>query len=94
MKKLFIVALIFGGASLSAVAQKLTESQVPVAAKAAFEKKYPGLKASWDKEAANYEANFKQDGKAMSAVIDKNGTIVETETDIPVTDSEIGSVTT
>src|SRR4029079_2966470 len=45
----------------------------------------PNLKASWDKEDANYEANFKENGKAMSTVIDKNGTIVETETDIPVT---------
>ena len=72
--------------ALAACGQKLKESQVPAAAKAAFEKKYPGLKGSWDKEDANYEVNFKQDGKAMSAVIDKNGTIVETETDIPVTD--------
>ena len=72
--------------ALSAFGQKLNESQVPSAVKTAFEKKYPSVKASWDKEDANYEANFKQNGKAMSALIDKNGTIVETETDIPVTD--------
>jgi alpha-amylase/alpha-mannosidase (GH57 family) len=86
MKRLVIVTLIISGAVLSAAGQKLNESQVPVPAKTAFEKKYPGIKASWDKEDANYEAYFKLSGKAMSAVIDKNGTIVETETDIPLTD--------
>ena len=78
--------LVMGAIALSARCQKLNESQVPSAVKTAFEKKYPSVKASWDKEDANYEANFKQGGKAMSAVIDKTGTIVETETDIPVTE--------
>lgn len=86
MKKLFVVMLVMGAIELSARCQKLNESQVPSAVKTAFEKKYPSVKASWDKEDANYEANFKQGGKAMSAVIDKNGTIVETETDIPITE--------
>ena len=72
--------------ALSAHGQKLNESQVPAAVKAAFQKQHPSAKASWDKEDANYEANFKQDGKAMSAVIDEHGTILETETDIKVTD--------
>jgi hypothetical protein len=86
MKKMFVLMIVMGAISLSARCQKLNESQVPSAVKAAFEKKYPSVKASWDKEDASYEANFKKDGKAMSAVIDRNGTIVETETDIPVTD--------
>src|SRR6266699_5151606 len=86
MKKLFFMVVATGIVALSACGQKLKDSQVPAAAKTAFEKKYPGAKGSWDKEDANYEVNFKQEGKAMSAVIDKNGTIVETETDIPVTD--------
>jgi len=86
MKKLFIVAFVVGVAAASACCQKLNESQIPATVKAAFQKQYPSVKASWDKEDTNYEANFKLDGKAMSAVIDKNGTIVETETDIPVTD--------
>ena len=86
MKKLFAVVVFTGGIAVSPRCQKLNESQVPAAVKTAFEKKYPSVKASWDKEDANYEANFKHDGKAMSAVIGKNGTVVETETDIPVTD--------
>jgi hypothetical protein len=86
MKKFFIVTVVLGVIALPGCGQKLNESKVPAAVKTAFQKQYPSLKASWDKEDANYEANFKQGGKAMSAVIDKNGTIVETETDIPVMD--------
>jgi hypothetical protein len=85
MKGLLIM-IVAAVIALSAFSQKLNESQVPAAVKTAFERKYPSVKASWDKEDANYEANFKHDGKAMSAVIGKNGTVVETETDIPVTD--------
>jgi hypothetical protein len=91
MKKLFIVVLVMGATTLPARAQKLNESQVPATVKTAFQKKYPDIKASWDKEDPNYEANFKKDGKAMSVVIDKNGTVVETETDIPVTDLPKGA---
>ncbi|TMI85647.1 MAG: hypothetical protein E6H10_02735 [Bacteroidetes bacterium] len=86
MKELFFIVVAATIAVLPACGQKLKESQVPALAKTSFQKKYPGVKGSWDKEDDNYEVNFKQDGKAMSAVIDKNGTIVETETDIPVTD--------
>jgi len=69
-----------------ACGQKLKESQVPVAARTSFAKQYPGIKGGWEKENRNYEVNFKQAGKTMSAVIEKNGTIVETETVIPVSD--------
>jgi len=86
MKKLFFIAIAIGAITVSACGQKLKESQVPAAARAAFIKQYPGVKGSWEKENGNYEVNFKQAGKTMSAVIEKNGTIVETETDIPVTD--------
>src|SRR5690349_1457446 len=86
MKKLLFFVMAAGMIATCACAQKLKESQVPVAAKAAFEKKYPGLKGGWDKEGANYEVNFKQSGTPMSAVIDNNGTIVETETGIHVSD--------
>ena len=91
MKKLFFIVIAAAIAVLPACGQKLKDSQVPASAKTAFQKKYPGVKGSWDKEGDNYEVNFKQDGKAMSAVIDKNGTIVETETDIPVTDLPVAA---
>ena len=86
MKKLFFVVFGAGMVALSAFGQKLKESQVPAAAKAAFAKKYPGVKGSWDKEGANYEVNFKQGVAAMSALMDDNGTIVEIETSIHVSD--------
>ncbi len=81
---IMIAAITF--TALSACGQKLKESQVPAAARAAFQKQYPNTKASWDKEDANYEVNFKKGGKEMSAIIDENGTIVETETMIAVSD--------
>jgi hypothetical protein len=84
MKKIVFTAVATGIIVFSAYGQKLKESQVPSAAKTAFEKKYPGVKGSWDKEDANYEVNFKQNNKSMSAVIDKVGSIIETETDISV----------
>jgi len=86
MKKLFVAILATGIIALSASGQKLKESQVPAAAKTAFQKKYPNTNATWEKEGKNYEVNFKQDGKTMSSVIDKNGTIIETETDMAVKD--------
>jgi len=86
MKKLFIMVIATASIALSACGRKLKESQVPAVISAAFAKQHPGIKGSWEKENGNYEVNFKQAGKTMSAVIEKNGTIVETETVIPVSD--------
>lgn len=70
--------------ALNSNAQKLTASDVPAGVKAAFEKEHPGVAGKWEKEKANYEVSFKQENKAMSCVIDEQGTILETETDIAV----------
>jgi len=86
MKRLFMMITATTLVALAACGQKLKESQVPAAARASFSKQYPGVKGAWEKENVNYEVNFKQAGKTMSAVIEKNGTIVETETVIPVND--------
>jgi len=86
MKHAFFIVVAGLMAGSSAQGQKLTEKQVPVIVKNALAKEYPGIKASWDKEDANYEASFKQDGKSMSTVIDGSGAIVETEINISVTD--------
>ncbi len=67
-------------------AQKLDVAKVPSAVKTSFEKKYPGVAAKWEKENGNYEVNFKQEGTTMSVLIDPKGTIVETETDIKITE--------
>jgi len=85
MTKAFLIVLT-AACVLPSCSGKFKESQVPAAAKQIFEKNYPGIKGTWDKEDNDYEVNFKKDGKDMSVVINESGTIVETEMDIPVTD--------
>lgn len=72
--------------SFTACAQKLAVEKVPAAVKASFAKDFPGITTSWEKEKANYEANFKQNGNAMSALYQSNGNKKETEMDIKVSD--------
>ena len=86
MKKTFLFVLAGATLSLAACAQKLKESTVPVAVKQAFSSKFPGVTGTWEKEGGDYEVNFKKDGKSMSQVINTQGTVTETETDIPVSE--------
>lgn len=65
-------------------AQKLKISQVPAAAKTAFAKANPNTAGEWEKENGSYEVNFKKDGKKMSYVISKSGSILETESEMDV----------
>jgi hypothetical protein len=67
-------------------AQKLPDNKVPAAVKAAMAKKYPGVtKITWTTEEKDFESEFKQDGKEMSAIFDPSGTWKETETAIAFT---------
>lgn len=67
--------------SLSASAQQ----NIPQAAKNTIAKSYPGVKnIKWDVEETNYEAGFVSGGKHLSVLLDKNGSVLETETDIAV----------
>jgi len=84
MKKIMLLLILF--AAKNGLAQKVATAQVPAAAKAAFSKAHTVATETWEREGANYEVNFKESGKSMSCVIDKNGTILETETDIAVKD--------
>jgi hypothetical protein len=88
MKKIkLITSLLIGGSILlAACSQGLNDSKVPTAVKTSFATDFPGNSPQWDKENSNYEANFKQDGKTMSALYDENGNMQETETDINVSD--------
>ncbi len=81
-----MITAMFATIGFAACAQKLDASKVPVAVKAAFAKQYPGAIAKWEKEAGNYEVNFKQNGSTMSALYDANGTMKESEMDIKVSD--------
>ena len=82
MKKLLPISALATAICYSACEQKLDASKVPAAAKASFEKKYPGTEATWEMEDGNYEVNF----NPKSVVMDEKGIITETEMDIKVTD--------
>ena len=87
MKKsilLFVVLALV----VSTTAQKKNEVKVSEKAKTTFAKLYPNVKeVKWSKEGKNeYEAEFKQNGKAISLVIDAAGTLKETESEIKISD--------
>jgi hypothetical protein len=86
MKKIKLIMSLFIGGSilLAACSQGLNDSKVPTAVKTSFATDFPGNSPKWDKENSNYEANFKTDGKTMSALYNENGNLRETETDINV----------
>lgn len=80
-KTAFILALCLAAGWASA--QKLKEADVPSAVKDGFKKQYPAAKVeSWEKEGANYEAEFDLNKAETSVVFDASGKLVETETEI------------
>ena len=84
MKRLLFATLVI--VSLQVSAQKMDAAKVPATVKATFAKAYPKATATWELEDKNYEAGFKQDGKTITVVIDTKGTLLETETDITMSD--------
>src|SRR5438105_360006 len=84
MKKLIMILPVAAAMALFAFVQK--DIKVPAAAKQSFAKAHPGITGKWEKEGVNYEVNFKENGKTMSCVIEAKGTILETETDIAVSE--------
>ncbi len=77
MKNLILIMLVVAATSFSACGQK----KAPEAVKKAFIQKFPTTTAvTWDQENKNeWEAEFKMDGKSMSANFDNNGKWLETE---------------
>lgn len=75
------IALCFG--FIYANAQHLKEAEVPKSVKDGFAKKYPGSKVKvWEKEGADYEAEFDLNKVESSAVFDGNGSFKELEQEI------------
>ena len=85
MKKHLLLLALLPLAALSAHAQKMAEQQVPAAVVATFKQAHPTAKGvKWEKEAANYEAGYEQGEEELSLVITPTGTLLETETEMPV----------
>ena len=86
MKKTFLL-LAIGFAAITATAQKVKEADAPAEVKAAFTKNYPNVKAKgWEKEDGNYEVEFESNKNEMTLVIDPKGNVVQTETEIKVSE--------
>src|SRR5487761_1959471 len=86
MKNIMSLLIACGIIALASCTQRIDDSKVPSPVKKSFAKDFPGASSKWEKEKLNYEANFSQDGKTMSALYDANGNKQETETDIKVSD--------
>lgn len=86
MKKIWIT-LLAGCCVIPAFGQKLKAEQVPAAVKNKFASLYPAEKnPGWEKEEANYEAEFKTKGMETSVVFDSLGNVLETESEIKVSE--------
>ena len=71
----------------NANAQDLKESEVPEIIKQSFVKKYPNTKVDgWEKEGADYEAEFHLNNVESSAIFDANGRFKELEQEIKITE--------
>ncbi len=83
MKNTLLIAICLGLTTVQA--QKIKESEVPVAVKEGFKKNFPNSKAEkWEKEGANYEAEFDLNKIETSVLLDATGNVLETESEINI----------
>ena len=85
MKKLHLLILVFLAFGLTASAQK---KSVPAKVKSSFEQHFKEVEdLKWRKEKdGNWEAEFEQKEVEKSATFSKSGQLLETETEIKVTE--------
>jgi len=88
MKPLLLLACFIFSFATIGCSQKITEKDIPAPVKNAFNNKFPGATdIKWEKETKKeLEANFKMNNADVSANFNLDGTWVETETTIPVTE--------
>lgn len=88
MNKTVLALLLATGCSTIALAQQKKENmgnpKIPVNVEKAFGKSHPNVKAKWEKEDGKYEAAFKENGHKMSQLFSADGTLEETEIEIPI----------
>jgi uncharacterized protein YxeA len=87
-KSAIVMSIIFALGAGTITAQQMTKNgETPVAVKNAFKKEYPQVKkVSFDDEHGTYEAEFKLNGKDMSVTYKADGTKMETETSMKVSE--------
>ena len=92
MKNIIILVAVLSFFCIPVFCQK----NVPDNVKKEFVKKFPVAQSvKWNNEEANeWEAEFKTNGKEMSASFDNNGVWLETETEITAKDLPISVVNT
>lgn len=72
---------------INVYAQRLSVKQVPEKVKTSFRYYHHDNKhVYWEKENGHYEANFKQNNISISQLFDKEGKLLETETNMPLTE--------
>ncbi|MFH6988410.1 PepSY-like domain-containing protein [Flavobacterium collinsii] len=71
--------------SFFAIAQRVSEKDIPNRVKSKFLLSYPNqTNVKWEKEKENYEASFTSGQTKQSTLLDSNGNILETEEEISV----------
>lgn len=84
MKKLALMMVAAMITSLT-FAQKLQEKDVPAPVKTSFQKNFPQAKVDkWEKEGVNFEAEFELNKSEQSVLFDAQGSIIETEIEIEI----------
>ncbi|HEX3025205.1 MAG TPA: PepSY-like domain-containing protein [Chitinophagaceae bacterium] len=79
MKTIFVACSLFFFVAIAAQ----EKTKIPVEVKASFAKQFSGVKnIRWGKEDKNFEVDFLQGDKKMSALFDASGKLKETEESI------------
>jgi uncharacterized membrane protein YkoI len=74
MKNIFLaIAIAFSVTMVAQSEKKSKKINVPTTVTEMFKKEFPGKKATWGMEGADYEAEFKLNGSEASAVYNSNG---------------------
>lgn len=84
MKQFIALLIVSTTVSVTACAQKIDASKVPLAVKESFIKKFPGITPVWEMEDGKYEAGFDQQKHEMSVLFEANGTMTESEMEISI----------